>query len=110
MSSDPLEQMMHSLRPVASSSAKAGTGACSMVSVIGVSLHTANRLGEPGHVGHLLCRLLGEQGKHVLGRRAAVGGHPAKGRCRPGGVEVVASESDRRPMRLCQGDADVGGL
>src|SRR5688500_11042925 len=102
MSRLPLEQMIASLRPVASSS-KLGTiaGAVSVV-MVDASSHAAVRFGQAGDVGHLLGRLLGEQGEQLLGGDAGEGGDAADRGGLPAGAEVLAQEPDRRPVRVGQ--------
>src|SRR6266545_1962344 len=110
MSRLPLEQMMASLRPLVVSSSKFGTivGAVSTV-VMAVSSHAAVGLGQAGDVGHLLGRLLREQGEQVLGRDTAHDRHATqRRRLAPVGV-VVAQEPDGLPVRVGQVDADPRG-
>src|SRR6266511_980407 len=110
MSRLPLEQMMASLRPVVVSSSKFGTiaGALSTV-VIAVSSHAAVGLGQAGDIGHLLGRLLGEQGEQLLGGDAADDGHPAQGGSLALDGVVGAQEPDGLPMRVGQVDAGLRG-
>src|SRR5438552_11672334 len=111
MSRLPLEQMMASLRPVVVSSSKFGTiaGAVCAVMVGASGSDAAVWLGQAGDVGHLLGRLLREQGEQVLGRDTADDRHPAQGRRLPLGLEVRAQEPDRLPVRPGQADADLRG-
>src|SRR6476659_8306446 len=111
MSRLPLEQMIASLRPL-SSSPKVGTiGAVSVV-VMTVSLvgsHATAGLGQPGDVGHLLGRLLGEEGEQLLGRVATECCTPAQRRGLAVLGEAVAQEPARLPVRGAHLDADLGG-
>src|SRR5450631_1439803 len=116
MSRLPLEQMMASLRPAPTSESKLGTiaGEASvlvmsfLLSWVGGS-DAAVRLGQAGHVGHLLCRLLREQGEQRLDRDPANGGHPPEGRGLAHLFEVLAQEPDRLPVRVGQRDSDQFG-
>src|SRR5215211_3079233 len=98
MSRLPLEQMMASLRPPAVSSSKFGTIAGVVWVVIAVVIaevsvsDAAVRLGQAGDVGHLLGRLLGEQGEQRLGRDTGEGGHSTDGRGLALGLVVLAQE------------------
>src|SRR4051812_591058 len=108
MSRLPLEQMMASLRPVASSSPKSGTiaGAVSVVMAEPLFSDAAVRFGQAGDVRELLGRFLREEREQLLGRDAADGGHAAQGRGLALFAVVLAEERDRLPMRVGQVDAD----
>ena len=69
----------------------------------------AVRLGQARDVGHLLGRLLREQGEQLLDGDAAAGGDAAQGRGLAGLGEVGAQEAEDLPVLVGQGDADLGG-
>src|ERR671911_960594 len=112
MSRLPLEQMIASLRSPSASSSNEGTRGDVPVDVMSVSCggsHATAGLREPGDVGHLLGRLLGEQDEQLLG------GYPTHCRhaAQRGGLallrEVPAQELDRLPVVVTHLDADLVG-
>src|SRR5665647_1307141 len=112
MSRFPLEQMMASLRPVSSSSPKFGTIGASLMSLMVVAppswlLHAAVRLGQPGDVGHLLGRLLGEELELALGGDSADRLDAPRRRGLALLLEVLAEEPDQAPVLVGHLDADL---
>src|SRR6478735_4623396 len=118
MSRVPLEQMMASLRPLSSvSNCGTITGPASVTVMIFLRilagliwlLDAAVRLGQACDVGHFFGRLSGEEFEQVLHRYSAGGRDPADGRCFAFDGVVVAEKVDGLPVRIGEGDTDIGG-